>query len=817
MRNNKNLLTVLIVFIILVVVVVVLFWDRQQRRVFDASQSRLQANLAEDWGPGSQQQIQSALGLKPAAFSTQVSYKNIIARVAPSVVSINTDTGGLFNNAAQVQPVAQTLGLGLTASGQDMQFQNIQPQRVAATACPYCNGILDAQGRCNQTRCPIYSPDWGSQGSQIRNVAGMRCPNCINGILDAQGRCNVQGCPNYSPDWSLNNSRPGRMGGYAMGPIGNLVCPSCGTTVPHQRGVPAYTVNCPNCQKPMMREGSPGICRIPTQTQPVAAQNTPVRQTPNVSPPVAAQSKYWVCPNCRTSVPCPRNTVGSANCPGCPSCGIQMNQSQSPWNAPGQPQTQQPQNQQPVDNYSGFGGSAQYVWGGRMNAGGYWNCPRCCITMPCRQGLAGSLNCPGCPGCGMQMQIMRGGSAGNYQPLFQPPTGSQQGMQQQQQQQIIPKFQARGKGGSGVIVNRLGYVLTNHHVIHGAKKIAVTVYTGQTSKTYQADLIDEAPELDFAILKIAGNGKVFTPAPMGSSSGVSVGDEVLAIGSPFGLQQTTTFGIVSNTRRTMTVGNQKFTDFIQTDAPTNPGSSGGVLVNINGEVIGINTAIYSPTQAFSGIGFARPIDSATAAFPDFIETGAGQAAAVAFQRGSGLNPWCPPGGSRRQASAVAFQRGSGQNPWCPPGGPMRQVALPCPPPGVACPVGNAQGGQCWMGIRTCPVDEQMKASLGLPMARGVVVTEVFAGSPCIGAGLQNGDVIVRVDNRSLKDEAMLADLLGAKGIGDKMKLSVYRDGKKANIKFSLGPRPGGIQGQPAGLMESLTLPGTPETQVLPGF
>ena len=778
MRKNKNLITVLMVFIILVVVVV-FFWDRQQRRVFQASQSRMQANLAEDWGPGSQQQIQSALGVKPAAFSQQVSYKNIIARVAPSVVSVNIDTGGLFNNAAQVQPVAQSLGLGLTASGQDMQLQNFQPQTVAATACPYCSGTLDAQGRCNQAGCPIYSPDWG-----LNNV----------------------------------NLWRGRMGGYSMGPIGNLVCPSCGTTVPHQRGVPAYTVNCPNCQTPMMREGSPGICRIPTQTQPVAAQNTPVPQTSNVSPSVAAQSKYWVCPNCCTSVPCPRGVAGFGNCPACPSCGLQMNQSLCPWGLLTQPQVQQPQSQPPVtqdrqvDSYSGFGGSAQYVRGGPT--GRCWYCPQCGLTMPCRQGIGSSFNCPMCSICGIRMQLrQRGGALGYNTPLQQKPVVAQQ-------PQNSPQFQAKGKGGSGVIVNRMGYVLTNHHVIHGAKKIAVTVYTGQTSKTYQAQLIDEAPELDFAILKIASNGEVFTPAPMGSSSGVSVGDEVLAIGSPFGLQQTTTFGIVSNTRRTMTVGNQKFTDFIQTDAPTNPGSSGGALVNVNGEIIGINTAIYSPTRAFSGIGFARPIDSAKAAFPDFIETAGAGATAVAFPRGSGLNPWCPPGGPMRQvalpcpppgqACPVAntttqpIQRGQGLYPWCPPGGRMRQAA-------------NTQSGQCWMGIRTRPVDEQVKASLGLPMARGVVVTEIFAGSPCIGAGLENGDAIVRVDNRSLKDEAMLADLLSAKGIGDKMKLAVYRDGKKANIKFRLGPRPGGIQGQPAGLMESLTLPGTGETQVLPGF
>ena len=634
MRDNKNLITILIVIIILVVVAV-FYWDRQQKRTFAQSQAGIQADLLEDWGPGSQQQLQAALQsqamLQPQTVAnlSQVSYKNIIARVAPSVVTVNVDTS-IFNNAAQqaqIQPVAtQSLGMGLTASGQDMQLQNV----------------------------------WGA-----------------------------------------------RMGGFGAGPIGNLVCPNCSTTVPHQIGVPAYTVSCPNCQTPMMREGTPGISRIPVQNQQAANQNTTATpQTPNTSPTTTAPGNFWVCPNCYTSVPCPRGAVGSVNCPGCPSCGIQMNQSLRPWSVPAQPQTQLLQGQQPsIQN----------------------------------------------------------------QPVIAP-----------QQQPNIQQFQAVGKGGSGVIVNSNGYVLTNHHVIHGARKISVTVYSGQASKTYLADLIDEAPELDFAILKIAGKGELFTPAPIGSSSSMSVGDEVLAIGSPFGLSQTTTFGIVSNTKRTMTVGKQTFTDFIQTDAPINPGSSGGALVNVNGEVIGINTAIYSPTQAFSGIGLARPIDSARATFPDFIQPASALAAPVAFQQGLGLNPWCPPGGSMRQAA-------------------------------------NAQGGQCWMGIRTRPVDQQAKASLGLPMARGVVISEVFADSPCLAAGLKTGDVIIRVDNRSLKDEEMLGELLAAKGIGDEMKLAVYRNGNKTNLRFNLGPKPGGIQIQPAGLMESLRLPGTPETQILPGM
>jgi len=130
---------------------------------------------------------------------------------------------------------------------------------------------------------------------------------------------------------------------------------------------------------------------------------------------------------------------------------------------------------------------------------------------------------------------------------------------------------------------------------------------------------------------------------------------------------------------------------------------------------------------------------------------------------------------------------------------------------------NLQAGQPWLGIRTSPVDKQTKDFLGLPMARGAVVSEIFADSPCLLAGLEAGDVIVRVDNRNLKDEAMLGNLMAKKSVGDKMKLSVYRDGKKTNLSFILGPGPVGIQGQPAAFMESLTLPGTPETHLFPGL
>lgn len=375
-----------------------------------------------------------------------------------------------------------------------------------------------------------------------------------------------------------------------------------------------------------------------------------------------------------------------------------------------------------------------------------------------------------------------------------------------------------------MIVHSQGYVLTNHHVIHGARGIAVTVCTGEVTKTYPADLIDEAPELDFAILKIVSNGEVFTPAPIGTSANISVGDEVLAIGSPFGLQQSTTFGIISNTNRTITVGNTTYTDFIQTDAPLNPGSSGGALIDINGEVIGINTAIYSPTGAFSGIGFANPIDSAKATFPEFIDTSSHldqvfQRGLSPFARGPRLRPagapqqqmdYSPGGlyGGRVQPvagkQAQPLMPSIGSLPWWPKGG-WTQESATAPDPSVRTQTARAQTAPApatpaqtgtprppWLGIRTRPVDQNVRDFLGLPMNFGVLVMEVFALSPCQNAGVAAGDVIMRVDNRSVKDERMLWKILNKKAAGEETKLTVFRDGKKLNLTCTLNARPTGV-------------------------
>ncbi len=505
-----------------------------------------------------------------------------------------------------------------------------------------------------------------------------------------------------------------------------------------------------------------------------------------------AGTGFLFCPQCNITVPC-RASNGSLVY--CPKCGICMLRGVIPGagTTPMQNQATPIQNQQ-ADQSSGLSDLGQYIWGGRMGGwgsgpGGFLICPKCNTQLPHQTGIpAYTINCPS---CGTRM--VRQGTPG-----IPPAVASGQQVATQPNDN---QFHALGKGGSGVIVSSEGYVLTNHHVVHGARSITVTLSLGKISKTYPADLIDEAPSLDFAILKIIANGEVFTPAKIGVSSDMSVGDEVLAIGSPFGLQQTVTSGIISNTRRTLTVGKKTFTNFIQTDAPINPGSSGGPLININGEVIGITTAIYSPTQAFSGIGFASPIDPAKAVFPEFIDVIPN--AAVAFRRN--IPNWARGPALR---AAAQNQRGLGLYPWCPPGGQAQQMA-------------NTAVAHPQLGIRVCSIDKQSRAFLGLPMSYGVLVSEIYSNSPCIAAGLQRGDVIYRADNRSIKDGAMLENLLYQKRFGEKLKLTVYRDGKKVSVPVNLSaaswPGPGGttLQAQPVAL-PAQTTPGTAAPPSLTG-
>ena len=169
--------------------------------------------------------------------------------------------------------------------------------------------------------------------------------------------------------------------------------------------------------------------------------------------------------------------------------------------------------------------------------------------------------------------------------------------------------------GSGVIISTQGYILTNNHVIAGADEIAVALHDG---RTVQAKLVGADPDSDIAVLKI--NLPKLPVITLGHSKDLRVGDVVLAIGNPFGVGQTVTSGIVSALGRN-SLGINTFENFIQTDAAINPGNSGGALINAYGDLIGINTAIYSESGGSMGIGFAIPISLARGVLTQIIEHG----------------------------------------------------------------------------------------------------------------------------------------------------------------------------------------------------
>lgn len=176
-----------------------------------------------------------------------------------------------------------------------------------------------------------------------------------------------------------------------------------------------------------------------------------------------------------------------------------------------------------------------------------------------------------------------------------------------------------GSSGSGAIISEDGYILTNTHVVEKAYKVYVTLSDGDS---YEGVIIGRDPENDLAVLKIDVQDKDLTVIPFGSSDSLQVGQKVLAIGNPFGYDRTLTQGIISGVSRPVrSENNLVIKNMIQTDASINPGNSGGPLLNSAGQLIGINTIIYSPSGGSVGIGFAVPVDTARRVIPDLIRFG----------------------------------------------------------------------------------------------------------------------------------------------------------------------------------------------------
>ena len=170
--------------------------------------------------------------------------------------------------------------------------------------------------------------------------------------------------------------------------------------------------------------------------------------------------------------------------------------------------------------------------------------------------------------------------------------------------------------GSGVIISPDGYIITNEHVIEGASEIEVTI---NNNKAFKAKIIGSDPYTDIAVLKIEPKSPL-SYIPFGDSESLKIGEWVLAVGNPFNLNSTVTAGIVSAKSRDLNKMDRKNQSFIQTDAAVNQGNSGGALINTNGELVGINTAISSMTGGFVGYSFAVPSNLARKVFEDILES-----------------------------------------------------------------------------------------------------------------------------------------------------------------------------------------------------
>ncbi len=296
--------------------------------------------------------------------------------------------------------------------------------------------------------------------------------------------------------------------------------------------------------------------------------------------------------------------------------------------------------------------------------------------------------------------------------------------------------------GSGVIISSKGHILTNSHLVSGANAVTVTMFTPQGQKTFPGRVIAHAADRDLAVVKINPGNMALPVAQIGRSSTVRVGDTILALGNPFGLSQTVTSGIVSAVRGSIVIEGHQLNNLIQTDAPVNQGNSGGPLVNLRGEVIAINTAIYSPIQTHTGLGFAVPISQAKEVFASYM-TATNRVRQVALSS---------PGYPNARAYAVAAQ----------------------PPP---------EDSPVWLGINIQIMNDIIAEQLKVPVDRGILINQVYKNSPAAAAGVKRGDVIIRFNGRRVTDETMIRTLLADMKPGDKIVLSILRGRKRLDIKF----------------------------------
>ena len=378
-------------------------------------------------------------------------------------------------------------------------------------------------------------------------------------------------------------------------------------------------------------------------------------------------------------------------------------------------------------------------------------------------------------------------------------------------------------GGSGVIVDPAGYILTNNHVIENAQDITVRL---SDSRKFTATLVGRDPKTDLAVLKVEAPAPLPT-AELGDSERLRVGQWVVAIGNPFGLDRTVTVGIVSATARTR-VGVTTYENFIQTDASINPGNSGGPLLNLDGRVIGINTAIVAAGQ---GIGFSIPINEAKSVMGQLIARGKvvrGWLGIVIQDLTDELATSF--GVPEREGVLVAdvMKGGPGEAAGLRPGDVIvrlgatkirevpdlqRRVANVAPGQSVEVAVmrdrtthrltvrmgempaedttaAEVEPGPEGFGLQVEPLAPDTAERLGLPFSHGLLVTDVAGGGPGERAGLRRGDVILEVDRKPVHDAPSLQKALSAVPAGRSVVVWVHQPGAGGRNQYLVLEREG---------------------------
>lgn len=364
-------------------------------------------------------------------------------------------------------------------------------------------------------------------------------------------------------------------------------------------------------------------------------------------------------------------------------------------------------------------------------------------------------------------------------------------------------FEQRGVG-SGFVMSREGYILTNNHVVEDADQIKVKLASG---KEYDGKVVGRDPKTDLALVKVEGSSDLH-PLKLGNSDDLEVGSWVVAIGSPFGLEQTVTAGIVSAKGRV--IGSGPYDNFIQTDASINPGNSGGPLINMKGEVIGINTAIIASGQ---GIGFAIPINMAKEIAPQLQEKGhvtrgwlgvsiqeVTPALAKSFDLKEKKGALVAQVVSGSPAEKAGIEQGDVIVEF---DGKEVTDSKDLPRLVASTPVGKSVSIKLWrngkvldrqvkvgemqdkvemtkapfqksLGITVQNLTPEIAKGLGLKKDTGVVVTRVEPGSPAADAGIQTGDVIREVNRTSVKDAEDFIQKIEKAKVQDNILLSLQR-------------------------------------------